>query len=179
LFPSLEQKFKTNKTIIMTTAVGVYETHAQALEAIHQLKKENFPVRHVSILGQADVKNPHSVADEDEMSERAGKGVGIGILTGSTIGILTGVGVFAIPGLGFLFGAGALVGAIAGLDLGLIGGGIAGALSIGMHKEHYEKYDQYLKDGKFLLIVHGSAKEIEHANDILHQHGQHLELQTH
>ncbi|HYV92921.1 MAG TPA: general stress protein [Chitinophagales bacterium] len=163
----------------MTTAIGVYETHAQAVAAIHELKLANFPVRHVSVLGQADVKNPHSHADDDAITDQAGKGVGIGILAGSTLGILTGVGVFAIPGLGFLFGAGALVGALAGLDLGLIGGGIAGALSIGMHKEHYEKYDRYLKEGKFLLIIHGSAKEIEHAQDILHQHGQHVELQSH
>jgi hypothetical protein len=163
----------------MTTAVGVYETHAQALEALHELKSKDFPVRQVSILGRADVKNPHSQADEDEISKQAGKGVGIGILTGSTLGILTGVGVFAIPGLGFLFGAGALVGALAGLDFGLIGGAIAGALSIGLHKDHYEKYDQYLKEGKFLLIVHGSADEAEQAKSTLHQHGQHIELQTH
>lgn len=163
----------------MTKAVGVYATHAQAIKAVEELKVANYPVRQVSILGQADVKNPHSHADQDEMTEAAGKGVGIGILTGSTLGLLTGIGVFAIPGLGFVFGAGALVGTLAGLDLGLLAGGIAGALTLGLHKDHFEKYDQYLKEGKFLLIVHGSAKEIEHANNILSQHGQHLELQTH
>ena len=163
----------------MTTAVGVYDNHGQAVEAIKQLKQENFPVRQVSIIGQADVKNPHSLADDDDMAAQAGKGVGIGILAGSTLGVLTGIGVFAIPGLGFLFGAGALVGAMAGLDLGLLGGGIVGALSMGLKKEHYERYDQYLKEGKFLVIVHGSAKETEHAKDILHRHGQHFELQAH
>lgn len=163
----------------MITAVGVYETHAQAVQALHELKQANFPARQLSILGKADVKDPHSEADEDEMSDRAGKGVGLGILAGSTLGVLTGVGVFAIPGLGFLFGAGALVGAIAGLDLGLIGGGIAGALAIGLHREHYEKYDKYLKEGKFLVVVHGSAKEIEHAKDILFKHGEHFELAAH
>lgn len=163
----------------MTTAVGVYDTHGQAVEAIMQLKKENFPVRQVSVIGQADVANPHSQADDDDFTAQAGKGVGIGILAGSTLGVLTGIGVFAIPGLGFLFGAGALVGALAGLDLGLLGGGIVSALSIGLKKEHYERYDQYLKDGKFLLFVHGSPKEIEHAKDILQRHGQHFELQTH
>ena len=163
----------------MITAVGVYDNHTQAVEAIKQLKQENFPVRQVSVIGQTDVKDPHSQADEDEITALAGKEVGIGILAGSTLGILTGVGVFAIPGLGFLFGAGALVGALAGLDLGLVGGGIIGALSIGLKKEHYEKYDQYLKEGKFLVIVHGSAKEIEHAKAILHRHGQNVELQSH
>src|ERR1700752_829672 len=99
----------------MKTAVAVYETHGQAVKALHELKKNNFPVRDVSVLGKTDVRNPHSTADEDEITQEAGTSIGIGILAGSTLGILTGVGVFAIPGLGFLFGAGALVGALAGL----------------------------------------------------------------
>ena len=163
----------------MTTAVGIYETHAQSVEALRLLKQANFPVRQVSVLGQADVNDPHSQADDDDISARAGKRVGVGVLAGSTLGLLTGVGIFAIPGLGFLFGAGALVGAIAGLDLGLIGGGIAGALSIGLHKEHHEEYDQYLREGKFLLIVHGSSREIEQAKEILHSLGQHMAINTH
>ena len=48
-----------------------------------------------------------------------------------------------------------------------------------MHKDHHEKYDQYLKDGKFLLIIHGSAEEVERARNILHEHGDHVELQAH
>src|SRR5262249_43243551 len=114
-----------------------------------------------------------------DYSVTAGKGVGIGVLAGSTLGVLTGVGVFAIPGVGFLFGAGGLVGAIAGVDFGLIGGGIFSGLFFRLYKEDHEKNDQYLKEGKFLLIIHGSEKETEHAKEILHQHGEHIELQRH
>jgi hypothetical protein len=163
----------------MKATVGIYESHEQALSAVHELKNSGFPVNKVSIMGQADLKDPHSEADEADITAKAGKTVGIGVLAGSTLGVLTGVGVFALPGLGFLFGAGALVGAIAVLDLGLIGGGIFSALSIGLSKEHHEKYDQYLKEGKFLLIIHGSEAETQHAKDILHEHGAHIELHSH
>src|SRR5438045_2166861 len=112
----------------MTTTVGVYETHEQAMDAIKILKDNGIPTTQLSIIGKAEVTHEHE--NLGELETKAGKGVGAGILVGSTIGVLTGVGVFAIPGLGFLFGAGALVGAIAGLDFGLIGGGIFGALSI-------------------------------------------------
>jgi hypothetical protein len=163
----------------MKATVGIYETHEQALSAIHKLKTSGFPMNKVSIMGQTDVHNPHSDADEADITAKAGKTVGIGALAGSTLGVLTGVGIFALPGLGFLFGAGALVGAIAGLDLGLIGGGIFGALSIGLSKEHHEKYDKYLKEGKFLLVIHGSEAETKHAQEILHEHGEHIELHSH
>ena len=61
--------------------------------------------------------------------------VSLGIAVGSIIGILTGIGIFAIPGLGFLFGAGSIVGAIAGVDFGLMAGGLTTIFtSIGIDK---------------------------------------------
>ena len=161
----------------MTSTIGVYETHEQAVAAIQELKNANFPVNNISVLGQAEVQHPHE--NFGPLETTASKGVGIGILAGSTLGLLTGVGVFAIPGLGFLFGAGALVGAIAGLDFGLIGGGLFSVLSLGLNKEHHEKYEQHVREGKFLLVVHGEKAEVDQANKILHEHAQHIELHKH
>ncbi|MEO5673434.1 MAG: general stress protein [Chitinophagales bacterium] len=163
----------------MTTTIGIYETHEQAVAAVKKLKDADFPLRQVSVLGQAEGEKSITEDTADEMSAKAGKGVGIGALAGSTLGLLTGAGIFAIPGVGFLFGAGALLGAIAGLDLGLLGGGIIGALSIGLSKEHHEKYDQHLKEGKFMLIVHGTEGEVKWAGDVLKEHGDHVNLESH
>jgi hypothetical protein len=161
----------------MTSTIGVYETHDQAVTAAKELRDAGFSAKHISILGKTEVEHHHE--DMNALENTATRGVGVGILTGSTIGLLTGAGVFAIPGLGFLFGAGALVGAIAGLDLGLLGGGLFSALKLGFGKEHHEMYEQHLREGKFILVVHGSKEEVAKANGILQKHGQHLELNTH
>ena len=94
-------------------------------------------------------------------------GLGVGTTVGAALGVLTGAGVFLIPGLGFLYGAGALVGAIAGLDLGLIGGGLASVLTnLGVDDEE-EKYHKQLEEGKFLLIAEGEQEEINRAKRLL------------
>lgn len=94
--------------------------------------------------------------------------------------MLTGIGLLAIPGLGFLYGAGALAGAIAGFDIGLIGGGIISALTIpGVKHDVAKEYETQLKEGKFLVIAHGSEEEVNRAKEIMHRHGTHTTLETH
>jgi hypothetical protein len=53
-----------------------------------------------------------------------------GAILGPILGILTGVKLFAIPGLGFLFGIGAVLGALAGFSLGIVGGGVITLIAI-------------------------------------------------
>ncbi|HZG00371.1 MAG TPA: hypothetical protein VEY71_05175, partial [Chitinophagales bacterium] len=65
-------------------------------------------------------------------------------------------------------------------DVGLIGGGILSALSIGgLKDEHNKKYDDLLRQGKFLVIVHGDGADVDKANGILRGHGAHHELNVH
>ncbi len=151
----------------MKTAVGVYDTHDEAVVAVRKLKEANFPVKHLSILGRAETE----AVDEDARIAPKNPlnltGLGVGTTVGAALGVLTGAGVFLIPGLGFLYGAGALVGAIAGLDLGLIGGGLASVLTnLGVDDEE-EKYHKQLEEGKFLLIAEGEQEEINRAKRLL------------
>jgi hypothetical protein len=107
-------------------------------------------------------------------------GLGAGTLIGATLGILTGVGIFAIPGVGFLYGAGALIGAIAGIDFGIIGGGIASALAtLGVKDVNAKKYHDALAEGKFLVIAHGKSEDLDKAKAILNEHGTHQDLDQH
>ena len=92
-------------------------------------------------------------------------------------GQLTGVGVFAIPGFGFLFGAGAVVGAFAGVDAGIIAGGLTAIFTrMGINEANAIKYENHLNEGKFLVFVDGDDKEIEQAKQVLHTQGLALEL---
>ena len=94
--------------------------------------------------------------------------ISIGAAAGFVTGLLTGLGIFAIPGFGFLYGAGAIVGAMAGLDIGLIGGGLASIFTnIGIKKDEVIKYEEHIKEGRFLVIVQGDEKEIKHAENVL------------
>ena len=164
----------------MKTTIGVYDNHDLAINAVMELKNAGFPVKNISIMGRAETE----VVDEDmhitlQEPIKVG-GVAIGAALGATVGALTGVGLFAIPGLGILVGAGALVGAIAGFDFGLLGGGIATVLiNLGLHSDEAKKYQDYLHDGKFLLIINGGPEHAEKAHEILEAHGTQIDLSAH
>jgi len=163
----------------MKTAIGVYNTHAEAVNALKELQNAGYPTKNVSILGKVNEEdvNRDSFTSNEKV---AGAEVGSTVLLGSTLGILTGIGVFAIPGFGFLYGAGALIGAIAGFDIGLLGGGVISALTLsGVKDDHSKEYETAIKSGKFLLIAQGSEEEVNRAKDILHSHGTHSTLAAH
>jgi len=164
----------------MNSTIGVYDNHDLAVEAVQKLKDQNFPMKQLSIIGKAEtevVDNEMHITPKNPIKMG---GVATGTALGATLGVLTGVGMFAIPGLGFLFGAGALVGAIAGVDFGLIGGGLASVLTtVGVNHENAKKYESDLNAGHFLVVAHGNKEEVEHANAVLHEHGTHSDVTSH
>ncbi len=164
----------------MNTAIGVYEDHDMAIEAVIKLKENGFPIKQVSILGLTGTEMVDDSLHVIPQSNVKVGGLGTGVLVGTALGVLTGVGMFAIPGLGVLYGAGALVGALAGFDFGIIGGGIATVLAtLGLKDEVSKKYQELMKAGKYIVVVHGTAEETKNAKDLLHQHAKHSELDIH
>lgn len=176
----------------MRATIGVYEDQSKALAAINELKTAGFPEKQISVLHRSSAEHPADPGesengpgiDSDNAYQNpmkiAATGVGIGAVVGPVLGALAGVGVLAIPGLGVLVGAGALAGAIAGLDVGIIGGGIISALAIArMNKHHEDLYHEHLEAGRFIVVAHGSEEEIEHARNVLHSHDEHMHLDKH
>jgi hypothetical protein len=164
----------------MNTTIGVYATHDKAVEAIIKLKEAGFPVSQLSLMGLMETEkvDEHKHVAPDNPLKPAG--LGIGAVVGLTVGILTGVGVFAIPGLGFLFGAGAVAGAVAGFDFGIIGGGIATVLTtLGVKDDIAKKYHDTLAAGKFLVVAHGTDEETHKAKKLLHELDGHEALNVH
>lgn len=166
----------------MRTVVGTYDNHHEAVEAVRHLKAAGFNSKQISLIGKVkDTAGLEDVAEDDSARMKvAGAELGVTAIAGSTIGLLTGIGVFAIPGLGFLFGAGALVGAIAGFDIGLIGGGIISALTLpGVKGETAKQYEKEVSEGKLLLIVQGTEAEVHEAENVLSSYGKHDVLEAH
>lgn len=162
----------------MKSIVGVYESHDKAVQAVNELKAAGFAADKISLISKADIVNNHIHVKSEHSVERAE--VSVGVAAGTILGALTGIGIFAIPGLGVLYGAGALVGAFAGLDIGLLGGGLVAILtSWGMDEFNAKKYEEHLNAGKFLVFVQGEEADRDRAQDTLHTSGLHMELDAH
>jgi uncharacterized membrane protein len=150
----------------MEAKIAIYQSHEEALEAINRLKLSNYPVKNLSLIGEAEIINDQMYLKSLIPLKTAP--IQIGAAAGLITGVLTGLGVFAIPGFGLLYGAGAIVGAMAGLDLGLIGGGVATLLmNIGIKKDEVIRYEEQIRMGKFLVVASGTEKEIRRAENIL------------
>lgn len=164
----------------MNNLIVVYDAHDKAIDAVTTLKQAGYTSKNLSIIGRADKARDAAKLSDKEIINVAGAEVGAGVTLGSVLGALAGVGIFAIPGLGFLYGAGALVGAIAGFDIGLVAGGVASALTVaGIKVAETKKYDDYIKDGNMLVIVQGSADEVKKAEDALKAGPKPVDIEKH
>ncbi len=162
----------------MNTTVGVYVTHDEAIEAVRKLKNAGYPVQKVSLIGKA-------VIIDDLMHVSQNKGIKnvpaiIGAIAGPILGMLSGMKLFAIPGLGFLFGIGGLIGALAGFSIGIFTGGAISLLAILIIKSRAVlKYREHLEEKGFQIIVHGDANDVSKAKAILDSHEESLEANSH
>ena len=150
----------------MNKTVGVYDTHEKAIEAVEELKRAGYPVQQVSLIGEA-------VIIDDLMHVRKNRWIKnvpaiIGAIAGPILGLLAGVKLFAIPGLGFLFGIGAALGALAGFSLGIACGGAISLIAILVIRSRTVlKYREHFEEKGFKVIAHGNDKEVNKAKEIL------------
>jgi hypothetical protein len=129
----------------MTVTISrLYDSYAQAIEAVRNLEAAGVPHGDISIVSNnsdnwysADAARttggPTTIDRDrdgvDDRAEGAGKGAGIGATAGGVVGLLTGLGLLAIPGVGPVVAAGWLVATAAGAAVGGTAGGIIGALT--------------------------------------------------
>lgn len=159
----------------MKKSISIFDSHDQAVKALEELRQSGVNMSKVSLVGHAEVVDDHVHVKSNKALVAAP--VAVGSVLGTTLGVLTGVGLFAIPGLGILFGAGAIVGALAGFQVGVVTGGLTTILvDLGVKEDHVE-YEQHLKQGRFLLFYDGSDEEIDHLERIIE--GKHLGVARH
>lgn len=159
----------------MVSRIAVFESHEKAIEAITSLKDAGFPINQISLIGEAQIINDHMYLKSLEPLKNMP--IAIGLVAGVVTGLLSGMGIFIIPGFGFLYGAGAIVGALGGLDLGLAFGGLTTILvQLGIKKEDVIKYEEHIKAGRFLLEVRGTKKDINRVECILHAKNKQTQL---
>jgi len=159
----------------MKSKIAIYNSHEEAIKALKALKDAGFPMKRVSLLAKADMNDNHLEIESEEKMKNAPVLLGVG--AGTTLGLLAGLGAFSIPGFGFLYGAGAIIGALGGFDLGLVSGGLISMLSeLGFKKDHSEKVNEHLDAKRFALIVQGTDEEIAKAEAILKNYNKHHDM---
>lgn len=151
--------------------VAVYSTHIEAEEAVKDLQRAGIDMRTLSIVGKDSHTDEHVVGyyNTGDRMKYWGK---TGAFWGGFWGLLFGSAFFAIPGLGPVLVAGPVVAWIVGaLEGAAVFGGLsaigAGLYGMGIPKNSVVQYEMALKTDKFLLMVHGTAPEVEKAKDIL------------
>ena len=153
------------------SVVAVYSAHTGAEEAVKELQRAGIDMHSLSIIGK-DYHTDENVVGYYNTGDRMKYWGKIGAFWGGFWGLLFGSAFFAIPGLGPVLVAGPLVAWIIGaLEGAVVVGGLsvvgAGLVSIGIPKDSVVKYETALRTDKFLLMVHGSASEVEKARQIL------------
>jgi hypothetical protein len=153
------------------SVVAVYAQHADAENAINLLKKNDFNIKKLAIVGQG-YHTEDQVVGFYTTGDRIKHWGRHGAFWGGIWGLLVGAAAFVIPGVGPVMVAGSAVAwIVAALEGAAVVGGLsalgAGLYSIGIPKNSALKYESSVKAGKFLLIAHGTAEEAEFARHIL------------
>jgi len=164
----------TTKT---NSVVAVFASHVQAEKAIRELQNDGFNMKQLSIVGKDIHTEEHVVGyytSCDRMTYWGTQGALWGGFWGGLWTLLLGSAFFWVPGVGPLLVAGPLVMWIVGAAEGAVVLGSltalgAGLYSIGIPKNSVVQYETEVKNGKLLLVAHGTADEVERARNILDQ----------
>jgi uncharacterized membrane protein len=153
------------------SVVAVYESHDQAENAVRKLQKDGFDMKKLSIIGK-DFHTEEHVVGYYNTGDRMLYWGKMGAFWGGFWGLLFGSAFFWVPGIGPLLAAGPIVAwIVAALEGAAVVGGIsalgAGLLSIGIPRNSVVQYETEVKNGKLLLVAHGTADEVERARDLL------------
>jgi uncharacterized membrane protein len=156
---------------VAARVVAVYPDHQSAEDAVRRLVKDGFAMKDVSIVGRdfQMVEEPIGFLNTGDFARL---GAGTGAWVGGLFGLLIGAAFLVLPGVGPVIIAGPLSAALLGGLEGALAGAALGALSgalvgWGIPKDQSLKYEAQVKAGKFLVLVRGTAHDIERAKAVL------------
>ena len=151
--------------------VYVFNTHAEAEEAIRSLSKSGFDANKLSLIGKGYHSEEHAVGFYTA-GDRIKTWGGRGAFWGGIWGMLLAPAVFFLPGLGLMAMAGPVVAMlVSALEGAVVVGGVsalgAALIQVGVPDDQIIKYETALKVDKYVLMVHGNAEEVAQARSIL------------
>ena len=149
----------------MKTVSRVYDTYAQARDAVTAVEAAGVPTSEVSLVANKYVSDKY--ADVEEVSAPA-TGAGIGGAIGGGAGLLAGLGMLAIPGLGPVVAAGWLAATAVGAAAGAATGGLVGALvGAGVSDTDAHVYSESVRRGGTLVSARVADQDANRIQAIL------------
>jgi hypothetical protein len=160
--------------------IGIYPCRDVAGQALDQLILSGFPIAQVFMLSQDGDDSLQQTSSVKLASSSPGvitgtatglrKGMLLGNLVGGATGLLLGVGLIALPGVGQLMLSSAIAFTLLSGGVCTAAGGLIGALiGLGMTSEQAKTYSRQVANGKVLLLVEGTVREINCAQRLLNQ----------
>jgi hypothetical protein len=152
-------------------AAAVFANARQTQNVIAELARSGFDLRRLSVVGKAYRNQHEQIAYYRQADQMKCWGEQSGFWN-RLCSKIRGWTLFSIPGTGLLLAVGPLaLWIVMALDNSEIFGGLSalGAMlySMGLAKDSVQNYEEALRNGNYLVIVHGPAKEVKHAKKIL------------
>jgi hypothetical protein len=157
--------------------IGLFSNREAAGQALDQLVLSGFPIAQAFLIGQdqnISESTPLSTLPASAIGTITGtatglkKGFVLGNLIGGGSGMLLGAGLLALPGVGQVVLSSAIAFTLLSGGICTAAGGVMGGLiGLGLTSEQAKKYQQQVANGNILLIVEGTAQEIDRAEQLL------------
>ena len=153
--------------------VAVCDDAEAAGDIVHRLIEAGFASTALSVVGTG--RHACDIADErDRVGDRLRRWGSVGGICGAIGGLLLAPVLFFVAPLGVVAAVGPFaLTLLAALEGALVGAGtsavVAALTSIGIEDEQALHYEQALGDDALLVILHGTAEELERAGRILRQ----------
>ena len=153
------------------TVVAVFADHAAADKAVKSLASSGFDIKNLSVLGKG-YHTEEKVVGFYNIGDRMKVWGARGALWGGLWGLFFGGLFLTLPVVGHVIVLGYLAASIASaLEGAVVVGGIsvigAALISIGIPKDSVMTYETAIKTDSFLVLVHGTAQEMQRARTIL------------
>lgn len=158
------------------TITALFDTYADAKEAVTRLEAAGVPHSEISIVSNDATHKQYHETHGGEDHPGLGTGASLGTLLGGGAGLLAGLGLLAIPGLGPVVAAGwlasTLVGAGVGAGVGAAAGGLTDSLThAGVDEVDAHAYAEGVSRGGTLVTVRAEDALTTKVADILDDHG--------
>src|SRR4051812_20102003 len=151
--------------------VAVVSDMDAAQDAVERLIAAGIGTDHVSVVGK-DAQSPRRVNGFVTTGSIAGQSAAAGAWIGGVFGLLMGTALLFVPGAGPLIVLGPLAAAAVGAAQGgLLGGAVAVLLGHFVEDDERQRYEQLVRDGCCLIVVHGDEQEAARARQRLDEAG--------